>query len=525
MQTIVDAIVDGPPQTGTLTILDSAGEPTARLDWPGVYELARRMSTVLARHGLGPGGRIGLFGESGIGLVTAIQATWLTGGAVTVLPQPGRANRQSHVDSLLAVAADARFGLVLVDDGTSLAAEALRGTTRVLTFADLVGQAACAPPAPLRRPGPDELAVVQYTSGSTRTPQPVPVAHENLLANLRATAAAVGVRPDIRWLSWLPLYHDMGLIGFCCLPMMLGQDLFLQPPLAFALRPGSWPRALARYRATHSGAPNFAYQVLTSVLADAPPYDLSCVRYLVSGGEPVAVPAMAALAQAGQRHRLDPKAFVAAYGLAEATLTVAMSPSGTGLAVDPVDQTELENKGVARPGDKPLARMRIVPTASVRVVDRHTGQTLAPRRVGAIEVSGPSVPGGGPLRTGDLGYLVDDDLVVCGREKDVLFAAGRNVYPHDIEAIAAQVPGVGAVAAFGVPGPRGDRLFVALETTPATPTDLPELVRSCVADEAGMTPTVITVRKGGLPRTSSGKLRRHLMPTLFAAAATQGALQ
>jgi len=216
---------------------------------------------------------------------------------------------------------------------------------------------------------------------------------------------------------------------------------------------------------------------------------------------------------------------VAAYGLAESTLAVSFSAIGKGIAVDEVDRDALEREGIARkPAVAPAAARLVrlgaaVPGTRIRIVDQ-TGSVAAARAVGHIEVCGPSVVSGywgktrepgGWLRTGDLGYLTDEGLVVCGRAKDVLFAAGRNIYPQDVEAAALQVQGVrpGGAAAFGIPADSGDRLVVAVETREPDGDALRRAVAVAVASQTGMAPAdVVALRFGRLPKTSSGKLRR-----------------
>lgn len=524
VRTVVDAVVDRAGGTGTLTVL-RAGAPDV-LPWRTLHERARRTATVLAGYGLRPGRRAGLVADTCLDLVTALQAVWLTGASVTLLPPSGRDGRRAHHDYLGAVVADARLTLLLVDDDATGAA--LSGATTVVPLASVTGAARPAPPAEPYRPAPADLAVLQYTSGSTRTPRGVPVTHAHLAANIDAIRIALdhdASHPGCT-VSWLPLFHDMGLIAFLLLPMSCGCPLVLQPPTAFARRPVTWLDTMSRHRATMSGAPNFAFALMTRLLAAGLELDLHSMRCLISGGEPVDPAVMAGFAAAAGRYRLDPAALTPAYGLAEATLAATVSPLGSGVRTDRIDPVALENVARAVPVSGPrfrdLVRVgRPVPGTSVRVVDRHTGEPVGERSVGHVELAGPSVvghywgepppPAGVWLRTGDLGYLVAGELVVCGREKDVLFAAGRNVFPQDVEAIAAEVPGVrsGCVAAFGIPHPRGDRLVVAVEARGADPATLRRDVTAAVAGEAGLTPVDVAVLPPGrLPRTSSGKLRR-----------------
>ncbi len=523
MRTVVDAITDQAGGTGTLTLLDSGADVVDALPWRAVHDRARRMSTVLAERGLLPGCRVGLVGETSVGLVAALQAIWLTGGAVTLMPPYGRGGPAASAEYLLAVLADARLDLVVVDDRLVAAASVMSTVTDVITLTELADEARRSALSPVHRPRRSDLALLQYTSGSTRIPRGVPVTHGHLAANIQAIKVALdhdAGHPDPTF-SWLPLYHDMGLIAFLAMPMTCGCPLFLQPPSAFARRPGSWLDALSRYRIAMSGAPNFAYALVTRLLQAGADLDLSAVRCLVSGGEPVDAAMMARFTEAAARYGLAASVLVPAYGLAEATLAVTVSPVRQGLLVDLIDQATLETAGRAEPGTRPLVRVgRPVRDVAVRIVDRITGDPVADRVVGHVQARGPSVighywgetapPAGSWLPTGDLGYLTDGELVVCGREKDVLFAAGRNVFPQDVEVVAAEVAGVrpGGAVAFGLPHPRGDRLVVAVEARGHDAGRLRRDVAVAVLEEVGLAPDVTVVPYGSLPKTSSGKLRR-----------------
>jgi fatty-acyl-CoA synthase len=528
VRTIVDGIRAAARDNGTLTVLNDHGAVAGALPWSAVHVRACRMAGALVAAGVRRGGRVGLLGDAGgdtgLDVVAAIQAVWLAGAAITVLPPATRGGA-----NLRAIVADARPDL-LVTTGETLAG------TGVPTIPPAAlrtgGRSVDMPAALLAGPAPGDLAVLQYSSGSTRTPRGIPVTHANLAANITAIQAATGhaARHPCRMLSWLPLYHDMGLVGFLTAPMACGCPLTLQSPTAFARRPTGWLAALSRYRIAVSGAPNFAYGLLTPLLRAglAADLNLGTVQLLLSGGEPVDAGTMAGFVAAAARYGLDPGAIVPAYGLAESTLAVTIPAPGAGVRVDRVDPDALEreNRAVPAPDGRALVRLGgPVPGTELRIADPDTGAPLPARRVGRIEVRGPSVVGrywGDPaaeagrwLDTGDLGYLVDGELVVCGRRKDVLFAAGRNVFPQDVESAAAQVPGVraGGVAAFGVPGDGGDRLVVAVEVRgPARAGDLEALrraVASAVRDEVGLTPyAVLPLPAGRLPRTSSGKLRR-----------------
>jgi fatty-acyl-CoA synthase len=263
---------------------------------------------------------------------------------------------------------------------------------------------------------------------------------------------------------------------------------------------------------------------MTAALTAGLDVALDSVRFLLTGGEPVDAAMMARFDEAAAARGLDPRAIIPAYGLAESTLAVTFTPGHRGIGTDEVDHDVLQHEGwaVPDPGGRPLVKLGTpVSGTSLRIVDRANGAVVGPRQVGHVEISGPSVIGhywGEPapapgtwLRTGDLGYLADGELVVCGREKDVLFAAGRNIFPQDVEAAASDVPGVraGCVAAFGLSDPRGDRLVVAVESRTSNPELVRRGVTAAVLAEVGLTPhTVLMLRPGRLPKTSSGKLRR-----------------
>ncbi len=520
MRTIVDAICDQDGGPETLSILDADGAVAATRSWSEVHHQARRMATVLIRSGIGPGRRVGVLSDTSLDLVSCLQAIWLTGAAVTVLPPPTR-----RTNTLAAVLVDAQLHAVVADPrALPLLAG---GDATVLSLPDVSAAAAGAEAGTPHRPDPADLAILQYSSGSTREPRGVPVTHAHLAANLSAIMFATdhAAHHPSRMLSWLPLYHDLGLIGYLALPMACGCSLLLQSPTAFVRRPVSWLEAMSRHRVTSSAAPNFAYELMTDALAADLDITLDSVKFLLSGGEPIESEMMARFAAVAARYGLDPRAIAPAYGLAESTLGVTFNPPGRGLATDTVDPHRLEHDAVAvsTMDGRVLVRLgRPVPGTTLRVVDRGTGAPLARRHVGHVEISGASVVGhywGEPapaqdawLPTGDLGYLTEDgELVICGREKDMLNARGRNIFPQDIEAAAAEVPGVrrGRVAAFGVPGRRGDELIVAVESHQSDAGALRRGIRAAILGEFGLAPHAVLVLPGGcLPKTLSGKLRR-----------------
>ena len=534
MVTIIDAIeVRG--GAGTLTVLAADGT-TRTATWAAVHDRARRLAEVLNRRGVGRGDRVCLLADTSVELVAAVQATWLAGAAVTMLPLPVRTADAAYRARLERLLADARPALLALGDPCRSLRPALARSFATAELKELVAEAHGGLPATRPEIRPGDLAILQYTSGSTRDPRGVPVTHGHLTANL------AGIRSATRHeathgcqLSWLPLYHDMGLVGGLALPMSCGCPLVLQSPVAFAARPIAWLEAVTSFRATVTGAPNFAWALMARLLAARPLPDpavrLDSLRLALTGAEPVDPAAMARFVAAAAPRGLDPAVVLCGYGLAEATLAVTFSRPGAGLRTDVVDPVALESHGRAvaapTPPGRSLARLgRPVPGTRIRIVDQTDGRVLGQRRVGRIEVAGPAVTAGywgAPttrpdrwLPTGDLGYLADGDLVVCGRESDVLFAAGRNVFPQDVEVVAGAVVSVrpGQAVAFGVPGPgTGDRLVVAVESASWADTSAVAALRAAVVAavvaEVGLTPReVVVLAPGHLCRTSSGKPRR-----------------
>lgn len=544
MRDVVSAVIANADRGGTLTMLDGGGVEV-RVGWDEVHARARTMATVLTDQDVGPGSRVGLLGDSSIDLVVTVQACWLVGASVTMLAPPMRRVDAAYLDQQRRVCEQARFSLVVVDEVAAAAVPTMRSYVRVTTLVELVAWAADSEPAQVRRPELDDLAVLQYTSGSTSAPRGVPVTHRHLAANLSAITSATRHHPGVRMVSWLPLYHDMGLVGYLILPMSSGCSLTLLSPRSFVARPALWLKALSRYRATNTAAPNFAYNLAAQFLAAAAgpgrggdageaELDLSSLEFVLCGSEPISVTTMERFVATAGAFGLDRRRLVCAYGLAEATLAVTFSPLGTGIRVDVIDAGRQENDGVAVPPVAGGRERRLVRLGSpvlgteVRVVDGR-GTPVRDRHVGEIQVRGPSVVGrywgepsttvDGWLGTGDLGYLAEGDLVVCGRVKDVIFAAGRNLYPQDIEWLVSTSPHVhgGKVAAFGVPDPEArhpDRLVVAVESRQGVGqrdhTVVRDAVTSAVAAGTGLRPSdVVVLAPGRLPKTSSGKLRRQ----------------
>jgi fatty-acyl-CoA synthase len=401
-------------------------------------------------------------------------------------------------------------------------------------LSDLAGDAAA-----FRRPvyDPDAVAVLQFTSGSTADPKGVVLPNHTICANLDAvaTAAALDPRSDVL-VSWLPLYHDMGLVGFLMLPLTTGTPLVLGAPQDFLAAPLRWMEWISRFGGTATAGPNFAYVLATRALRTASDLDLSTLRIALNGAEPVDPDSVEKFVAEAARHGMDPGAVFPAFGMAEVMIGGAFQEPGLGLRTDVVDRRVLETERYAAPvdGDADGARRlavlgRPLPGLEFRICDPETGELRREREVGELQIRGTSVtPGyygnadataamfvdGGWLRTGDLAYLLDGELVVCGRIKDVIIVGGRNVFPEDVERAVATVDGVraGNVIAFGVEGRRGkEGLIVVAESKDADVEACRRTVAERVREAVGLPAReVVLVAPGTLPKTSSGKLQRSL---------------
>lgn len=387
-----------------------------------------------------------------------------------------------------------------------------------------------------------DLALVQFSSGSTGHPKGVMLTHRNLLANVASVLAVIRPTPEDVNCSWLPLYHDMGLIGGLLMPLFCGNPLVLLSPQSFLLDPKRWLWAIHRRRATISTAPNFAYQLIAARVADeeVQGLDLSCWRLALNGAEPVSPTTMDAFAARLAPYGFAPNALSPVYGLAEVALGAVFPDLGRGPRLDRVDAEVLSGDRRAEPAsDGPTFASvgRPLPGFAVRVAG-DDGLALSERQVGEIQLQGPSVMAGyldapetterafqdGWLRTGDLGYLADGELFIVGRSKDVILKGGRNYAPQDLERAAEQVPGIrkGCVIAFGVADEALGTESVVLVCESKEPLDahdaLAKAVQRRVAEAVGIQPdTVTVVPPGTVPKTSSGKLQRGRCKALWQA--------
>lgn len=518
-----------------VTFLHGASPLT--MTWAALHDRARRTAAVLQAQGVAPGGRVALLGETSTELFVTLQACWLAGATVIVLPLRTRLEPEEDFRSRTAqrIALGQVSLTVCGDEFADVAAVGSPG--RFVALSDLAERAASTGADTFERPAddPERTAILQFTSGSTADPKGVVIPQRCLLDNIDAILerAPLSVGDDVM-VSWLPLYHDMGLVYVAAQAMTTGVRLVLAPPSKFIASPSSWTQWLDEYHGTWTVAPNFAFAMGARLLGAAQGLDLGRVRRMGSGSEPVDPGIMDAFATTAGRHGMDAGALFAGYGMAEATVAISLPGPGSGFAADVVEGPLLEHESRAHPcpPDAPGARRlaRCGPPLrgmEVRITDPDTGAVLSDRQAGEIELRGPSVvPGyyerpdataaafrpGGWLRSGDLGYLAEGDVVVCGRIKDVIIVGGRNVFPEDLERPVQSIEGVraGNVIAFGVGGGRkGENVVVVAEVKAGEPEQLRQEIARAVGNAVGLRlDDIVLLAPGTLPKTSSGKLRR-----------------
>jgi len=380
----------------------------------------------------------------------------------------------------------------------------------------------------------DQVVFLQFTSGSTAAPRGVRVTHGSLWANAQAIMVdGLGASPRDRGVSWLPLYHDMGLIGFVMSPLVTRTPVTFISTLDFLKRPEVWVRTLSEERGTISFAPNFGYALAARRTESTEGLDLSAMRVLGCGAEPIQPDAIQGFFERFSEAGLKPSAFLACYGMAETTLAVTFAGMEDELKVDHLN-LESEPNDDAR--DEPSGLHRLehrVPVVSCgRPLPRHRvsilgadGEPLPENRVGEVFVQGPSVTDGywddeeatnrvfldGGVKTGDLGYMSEGELFVTGRLKDMIIVRGRNYDPTPIEVAAGRVEGVrmGNAAAFSISGNPTERIVVAAEYRYGDPETIESNIVRAVQRDVGLTVSeVVLIEAGSLPKTTSGKLQR-----------------
>ncbi|WP_174299517.1 fatty acyl-AMP ligase [Caulobacter sp. S45] len=537
------AALDAAAQQPTgLNIYGLRGELVEAVPYAGLRERALALAGRLQASGLAPGDRVGLVAETSATFVTSFFACQYAGLVPAPMPLPAPlGGGDAYVDQIARLLtqahASAAFGPEALQPLVA-AAGARAGLRQLAPLAEL-------PKGEVERveATPEDTCYLQFSSGSTRTPTGVVVTHRAVRANAHAiTRHGLAIGAGDRAFSWLPLFHDMGLVGFLLSPLTVAMSVDLMPSDAFVRRPLLWPRLIGQTGATISYSPSFGYELCArrAETADLSDLDLSRWRVAGVGGDMVRAGPLTAFADRFAASGFDARAFVASYGMAEATLALAMSPLGQGVRKEILASDRLERGGRAVAGAG-YARRRdfvrcgpVLPGHELEVRDE-AGAPLPDRHLGRIFVRGPSLMRGyfdqpdatsavlgvdGWLDTGDLGFLADGELTPTGRAKDLILHNGRNIWPQDLEWTAeAEIVGLrsGDVAAFQAEedGPGVIALVQTRVRDPAARARLAADIAGLLRARHGVETEVRLVGPGALPQTSSGKLRRARARELF----------
>jgi 1-acyl-sn-glycerol-3-phosphate acyltransferase len=528
-------------------LLWRSGEAALPVTYADLDLAARKVAQGLLDRGLSPGDRVAIMLPTEAGFFHAFAGVLLAGGVpVPIYPPTRRAQVEEHMRRQAGIVRNAEASILITNEEIRAIGKLLYGLAESLKHVETV--ASLSAPEPLAHPvpaRPETVALIQYTSGSTGDPKGVVLTHANLLANVRAMGQAVGASSADVFVSWLPLYHDMGLIGawFGCL--YYGAPTVIMPPLAFLADPARWLRAIHAHRATLSAAPNFAYELCLKNIRDADieGLDLSSLRMVVNGAEPVSPSTIHRFSERFSRYGFKREALAPVYGLAENAVGLAFPPPGRAPIIDTVDRETLSRDGVAAPAKlngQPTVEFvacgRPIPGHQVRIVD-DSNRELPDRHEGRLQFKGPSATSGyfhneeknrtlfsgDWLESGDRAYIAAGDIYITGRMKDMIIRAGRNIYPQELEELIGGVQGVrkGCVAAFASQDRRAgtERLVVIAETrlrdAPALD-DLRRRISEASAMLLDLPPDeIVLARPGSVPKTSSGKLRRSAARQLY----------
>ncbi len=529
--TVNAALTRAARTTRGLVFVD-ASEQERTVPWSEIHARAKCIAGALAERGVRPADRVAIILPTGIDFMDAFFGALLAGAVPVPLYPPVRLGRmdeyvQGSARMLTAVGArmlvsDARIRLLLGG-----AVELARPPLGCPTVAELrVG--ACPFEVDV---APDALGLIQFSSGSTVDPKPVALTHLALIAQVASLRSLLTTPPGSpsTGVTWLPLYHDMGLIGCLLEAMYYPADLVLIPPELFLARPALWLRALSRHRGIVSPAPNFAYGYCLKRIRDEDlaGVDLRHWRYALNGAEPISVDVQARFALRFARVGFRAEALTPVYGLSECALAVTFTDPDRAKRVLEVDATALALTGRASPGTRRISSVGTpIPGADVEVRDTD-GTNCAEGQVGRVWIRAPFVMQGyfgrpeasaevlrdGWLDTGDLGLVDGGELFITGRAKDVVIIRGANHAPQTFEEALDGVAGVRTGCALAVgfvpPGQDDESLLLLVESLPDAPRDLVAQIRAAIVEHTSVVPhTVVLLAPGTLPRTSSGKLRR-----------------
>ena len=514
--------------------------------WRQIHDEARAVAATLQSLGIVPGDHVAILGPTSRALMTIVRGCWLAGAASMVLPLPMRmASLDAFVESTRARIRHGEAKLILIDDLLADFYQAAPGDPPIKPMAAMMPGAGRPTGDRLELPAddPERLVILQYTSGSTSEPKGVMIPDRVLCANIDASCEAAELTQSEVMVSWLPLYHDMGLVGFLSIPMLKGVQLVQAAPQDFMAHPGSWMQWISDWKGTATAGPNFSWVLATRALKRMKDIDLSSLTLALSGAEPVDPVAVEAFVNEASRFGFRAGSVFPAFGMAEVAIGGAFPKRHRGLVCDSVDRIVLERERIAKevdPNDDDQVHVRrlpllgrAVPGLEMKIVDPETKTELPERHVGELLLRGTSVTPGyykrpdatlamfheGWLCTGDLAYTLDGELVICGRIKDVIIVGGRNVFPEDIERAVGTIDGVraGNVIAFGIDGYKGKETVIVVAEVKDVDLDRVRAdIHHSALEVSGLPPRdVMLVKPGTLPKTSSGKLQRAKCRELY----------
>jgi fatty-acyl-CoA synthase len=520
-------------ETG-LNFFDARGRLLAPLSYRQLRQEARSFARRLIGAGFAPSERLLIVADTWPGFCIAFFGCQYAGVVPVPVPVPvGFGAKAQYISQLRKqIEASQAVGILAPDELAEFAKSAAEGTSARVAGPISLFNALPEPRVELRPLGAGMACYIQFSSGSTRVPLGVDIRQDQLMANIDGSIAAQGLDDADSGVSWLPLYHDMGLIGFVLAPMCAQRTVDLLAPRDFARRPMQWLSLISRRRATITYSPSFGYDLLTRRAQTAPlaELDLSSLRLAGIGADMIQLPVLRRFAESFKAAGFDERAFMPSYGMAEVCVGLSFTPPFTGVKVDRfVDPQSGRTRDFVVCG-------KVLPGHAVEIRDK-AGAILGERCIGRLFVRGPSVMPGyfqkpdesarvlrdGWLDTGDLGYWHHGELVITGRAKDLIIVNGRNIWPQDIEWAVESLPQIrrGDACAFSVDGAGAESVVVVVEAHPTEQTEREALlgdIKQAVKDAIGVDGRVVLIkRQPGLPRTSSGKLSRTHAKSKFVA--------
>lgn len=520
-----------------------------RLTYRDLRDHAVSLARILLGQGLRPGDRVALIAETGADFVTAFAACQYARLLPVPVPVPPAFGGRDAYCALLRQMVSGSRAIAMIGPSwlEEWLSQALDGMG--LKFHGSIARLRHLPEAAvtLTKPRQDDVAYLQFSSGSTRTPAGIAITHQALLTNAGAmVGTGLALRPGDRAISWLPFYHDMGLVGFVLTPLIAQLSVDYLSTRDFARRPLGWLSLMDRNGATISYSPSFGYELCARRASTSLPQGLDLSRWRAAGigGDMIRPRALDEFADIFAPAGFDRRAFLPSYGMAETTLAVSFADLNRGMEIDRIDVEVLEHQRRAEPpvlGTNGRTRDfvvcgRVIPGHELQIRDSD-GLILGERRVGLVMVRGPSLMKGydgrpdetarvmatdGWFDTGDLGYLTEGRLVITGRAKDVIIVNGRNIWPHDIEHTVEQLDTLrtGDAAAFAIDDAQSERAVVLVQCRTgdaAARRALAHAVGAAVSLVHGIEPQVVLVANNALPQTSSGKLSRSAARAAFLA--------